>query len=121
MPHSLLLYACSMKIILAVPAPVWLLLSALFFAWGEYTSKQWGYAPSLSLTLMTVGIYALGTLAWLPALLHNNHLAIMGTAWLLLATIATVAIGIFVFHEHVSTVKMIGIFFSLLSLVLLSI
>lgn len=113
-------YAAWVRILLAVPAPIWLLLSALFFACGEYASKQWGYAPSLALTIMTVGIYALGTLAWLPALLHNNHLAIMGTAWLLLATIATVAIGILVFHEHVTTIKAVGIVFSLISLILLS-
>ncbi len=109
-----------MKILLMVPAVAWLLLSACFFAGGEYLSKQWGYAPSVPMTLAVIGTYALGTLFWLPALLHNNHLAIMGTAWLLLATIATVTMGIVVFHEQVSTIKAVGILFSFVSLLLLS-
>lgn len=92
----------------------------MFFGCGEYASKQWAYGPSISLTFLTVGLYALATLAWLPALLHNNHLAVMGTAWLLLATVATVSIGIVAFHERVSGIKIIGIVFSVLSLVLLS-
>lgn len=110
-----------MKIFLAVPAPLWLLISAFFFAWGEYMSKRWGYVPSVSLTVATVAIYACATLAWLPALLHRNHLATMGTAWLLLATIATVAIGVLVYREPVSGVQLLGIVFSIVSLVLLSI
>lgn len=69
---------------------------------------------------MVVGIYALGTLSWLPALLHKNELAIMGTAWLLLATVATVVIGFFVFGETLSTLQWIGIGLALVALVLLS-
>lgn len=110
-----------MKLLLMIPAPIWLLLSASAFAVGEYLSKQWGYAPSFPFAIVVVGTYAIGSFLWLPALLHNNHLAIMGTAWLLLATTATVAIGILVFHEQVTTTKGLGIVFSLVSLVLLSI
>ena len=109
-----------MKLLLMVPAPVWLLLSACFFAIGEYLSKRWGFNPSISFTIVVVGTYAFATLCWLPALLHNNNLAVMGTAWLLLATTATVAIGILVFHEQITTIKAFGIFFSIVSLVLLS-
>ena len=107
-------------LLLAVPAPVWLLLSALFFACGEFASKQWSFHPSIGLTLLTVALYALGSLLWLPALLHNNSLAVMGMAWLLLGTVATVALGLLVFHEKVSMVKGVGIAFSMVSLVLLS-
>ncbi len=109
-----------MKILLAIPAPVWLIVSASFFAAGEYLSKKWGYAPSISFTAIVVGTYALATLFWLPALLHKNSLAVMGTAWLLLATAATVGIGILVFHEQVNALQWAGIALSCVALVLLS-
>jgi drug/metabolite transporter (DMT)-like permease len=108
------------SLFLKIPAAGWLFLSALFFALGEYLSKLWGENPSLRLTAMVVGVYALGTLSWLPALLHRNELAIMGTAWLLLATVATVVIGFFVFGETLTILQWLGIGLALIALVLLS-
>lgn len=109
-----------MRTLLLIPAPVWLLLSAVFFACGEFTSKHWSYSPSIGLAAVTVGLYAVGSLLWLPALLHNNSLAVTGMAWALLGTVVTVAMGLLVFHEKVSLVKGVGIAFSFVSLMLLS-
>ena len=106
--------------LLKVPAVGWLLLSAIFFAGGEYLSKLWAKDPSGKATVFVVATYALGTLTWMPALLHKNELAIMGTAWLLLATVATVAIGVFVFGEPLSAKQLIGIALALVALVLLA-
>jgi len=109
-----------MNILLAVPALVWLLLAAAFFAAGEYLSKRWGMHPSLPFAFFVVGVYALGTFAWLPALLHKNQLAIMGTAWLLLAMAATITIGVLVFHEPLNLRQGIGVVLAAVALVLLS-
>lgn len=110
-----------MAILTFFPAVFWLLLSALFFAVGEYLSKLWGYSPSLRMTVSVVFIYALGTLAWLPALLHKNQLAVMGTWWLLLATLATISIGVLVFHEKVNTYQIAGFVLALIAIVFLNI
>lgn len=109
-----------MNILLAIPASVWLMLSALFFAAGEYLSKRWGLNPTWSFAFLVVGTYALGTLSWLPALLHKNQLAIMGTAWLLLAMVATIGIGVLMFHEKLNGLQVIGITLAFLALILLN-
>ncbi len=105
---------------MTVPAFAWLLLSALFFAGGEYLSKKWGMHPNWPATFLVVGVYALGTFAWLPALLHKNQLAVMGTLWLLLATAATVAVGLLVFGEKLNNFQTAGIVLSAVAMVLLS-
>lgn len=110
-----------MKFLLYIPAIAWLLASAVFFAMGEYLSKRWGAHPSWSLTAIVVIVYALGTLSWLPALLHKNQLAIMGTIWLLLAVIATVTIGVFVYREHLTSLQLLGVALALVAMTLLNI
>jgi multidrug transporter EmrE-like cation transporter len=70
--------------------------------------------------LLVVVAYAFGTVTWLPALLHKNELAVMGTAWLLLATVATVIIGIFVFGESVNKSQLLGLGLATGALFLLS-
>ncbi len=109
-----------MELLVKIPAPAWLLFSALFFALGEYLSKLWGDNPSWRGALLVVAAYAVGTLGWLPALLHKNQLAVMGTAWLLLATVATVVIGVFVFGEALNRAQWTGVVFATISLFLLS-
>jgi len=47
-----------MNILISIPAIIWLLISALFFACGEYLSKLWGNEPSIRLTLFVVITYA---------------------------------------------------------------
>ena len=108
------------ELLLKIPALAWLVLSALFFAGGEYLSKTWATQPSINKTIFVVLCYALGTLTWLPAMLHKNQLAVMGTIWLLLATIATIVIGVFVFHESLNTLNWIGIILAIFALFLLS-
>jgi drug/metabolite transporter (DMT)-like permease len=102
-----------------VPALGWLLMSAAFFSGGEYFSKLWGYRPGLGLTAAVVTTYAIGTLCWLPALLHKNDLARMGTLWYLLTTPVTVALGVLVFKEKLSPGQWAGMGFAMVALWLL--
>jgi probable blue pigment (indigoidine) exporter len=109
-----------MNLLLAIPAWLWLVFSALFFASGEYLSKRWGMNPSFGFALIVVVTYAFGTFAWLPALLHKNQLAIMGTLWLVFAIVATISIGVLVFGEKLNLMQWIGVFLALASLILLN-
>ncbi len=104
---------------LSVPAIVWLLISSVFFAAGEFLSKKWGMAPNFNNTILVIIAYSISSLLWLPALLHKNQLAIMGTFWLVLATIATVAIGVLVFHEKLNNLQWLGVLLALVALGLL--
>jgi multidrug transporter EmrE-like cation transporter len=106
--------------LIKIPAPAWLISSALFFALGEYFSKLWGNTPSLKGAVYVVVAYAFGSIFWLPALLHKNQLAIMGTAWLLLATVATAVIGVFIFGESLTNLQWVGLGLAAAAILLLS-
>ncbi len=108
-----------MNIMLKVPAFVWLLISTLFCAFGEYLSKKWGMNPGWTFAFLVSGVYAIGAMFWLPALLHKNQLAVMGTIWALMTAILTVVIGLLVFHESLTIFQIVGIMLALVSLGLL--
>ena len=108
-----------MGIFLKIPALIWLFISAIFFAGGEYLSKIWALGPSIPILIFVLIIYSLGVLFWLPALLHKNQLAIMGTIWTMLGTLATVLIGILIFHEKLTLIQWLGVALAFLSLFLL--
>lgn len=110
-----------MNIILAIPALVWLIVSALIFAYGEYLSKKFALNPSLSYVVIIVCTYALGTLAWLPAILQKNQLSIVGAIWSVLSLVATVLIGVVIFNEQLSPLAILGLVFAFIAVALLSI
>lgn len=108
-----------MTFLRSIPAFAWLILSALFFAFGEYLSKKWALSPGWTLALTVVGVDAIGTFLWLPAILNKNQLSIIGMAWLLVGAIASVGIGLVVFRETLGRTQWIGMGFALIALVLL--
>jgi multidrug transporter EmrE-like cation transporter len=109
-----------MKIILAINYFYWLILSALFFAVGEFMSKKFALNPKATLVVLIVLIYSLGTLCWLPAILQKNQLSIVGVIWSVLSLAATVLIGTLIFGEKVSALGIAGIITAFISIILLS-
>jgi drug/metabolite transporter (DMT)-like permease len=83
-----------MNFINLIPATAWLILSAIFFAGGEYASKRFAEAPSWKMLIAVCSTYLLGTLSWLPAIVQTKTLSTSGTAWLLLSMLATLGIGL---------------------------
>jgi len=104
-----------------IPPFVWLLFSTAFFAAGEYMSKKWGGNPSWVLAFEVTAVYAIGAFLWLPSMLNNGKLSIIGTIWALLGAVLTVAIGIFIFREEVTFRQTVGIVLVIASLALLGI
>lgn len=109
-----------MNFLFFFPYIAWLVLSALFFAFGEYLSKKFALAPSFSYVALIVGIYALGTLAWLPAILQKNQLSIVGAIWSVMSLVATVVIGVLIFGEHLNATAIVGLLLGFAAIVLLS-
>ena len=107
--------------VLGIPAIIWLIISVVFFGLGEYFSKYWAMHPDFWRAFWAFLAYILGTFTWLPILLHKNHLSTMGTAWLALGVVATVSIGLFVFHERISFLQWLGIVLALIALGLLGV
>lgn len=99
----------------------WLILSALFFAAGEFLSKKFAIDPSIKYVAYILVAYGLGTLAWLPAILQKNQLSVVGTIWSVMSLLATVLIGVILFGEKLSMFGWTGIATAFLSIILLSI
>ena len=110
-----------MNLILKIPAIIWLVISAIFFAFGEFLSKKFALAPSITYVFIIIAIYTLGILAWLPAILIKNQLSITGTIWSVLSLMATILIGVLIFGEKLNTIGIIGIIFAIVAVILLSI
>jgi len=110
-----------MKFLLSVNYIIWLILSALFFASGEFLSKKFALNPRLSLIVLILLAYSFGALAWLPAILQKNSLSIAGTIWSVLSLFATVSIGVLIFGEKLSMVGIFGMITAVIAIVLLSI
>ena len=110
-----------MNFLLSINYIFWLILSALFFAVGEFLSKKFAINPRWLYVVYILAVYCLGTLAWLPAILQKNSLSIVGTIWSVLSLLATISIGVLIFGEKINILGIIGIIFAFISIILLSI
>ncbi|HUX35405.1 MAG TPA: hypothetical protein VMV71_00020 [Candidatus Paceibacterota bacterium] len=110
-----------MKFLLSINYIFWLILSAIFFAIGEYLSKKFALGPKLIYVILLLIAYSFGVLAWLPAILQRNSLSIVGTMWSVLSLLTTIAIGVLLFGEKVSALGVVGMITAVVSIVLLSI
>lgn len=99
---------------------IWLILSALFFAIGEFLSKKFALNPKLGYVISIIIIYSFGVLAWLPAILQKNQLSIVGTMWSVLSLLTTILIGVLIFNERLNIAGIAGIIFAFVAIVLLS-
>ena len=102
-----------------LPEFAWLLISAAFFAVGEYLSKKFAAGPNWRMLILVCSTYLLGTLAWLPAIVQTNRLSSTGIAWSLLSILATLGIGFGIFHERLNSVQVVGIVLAIVALILL--
>jgi len=87
---------------------------------GEYFSKKFAINPRLGTVGLILCAYALGTIAWLPAILQKNQLSIVGVIWSVLSLMATVLIGVIIFSEKLNYISIAGILAAIISIVLLT-
>jgi len=99
---------------------VWLIISAVFFAIGEYLSKKFSLNPKITYVICILITYSLGALAWLPAILQKNQLSIVGTMWAVLSLLTTILIGTIIFSERLTTSDIIGILLAFAAVIMLS-
>jgi multidrug transporter EmrE-like cation transporter len=100
---------------------VYLILSGLAVAAGDYYSKLWATSGGTRLLLCVIGAYIVSTGLWLPVIARRNELALMGTLWSVICLLMAVIIGTLVFHEKLSPANWTGIIFALAATVLLSV
>lgn len=99
---------------------LWLSLSAVFFAIGEYWSKKFANEQRASYIGVILAAYLLTSIFWLPALVQKNHLAVVGTVWSVITLMVTILMGVVVFGERLSGPQWLGVGLATMSIVLLN-
>ena len=107
--------------LLSINYIIWLAVSALFFATGEFLSKKFALNPNITLVVMILLVYSVSVLLWLPAILQKNQLSVVGTIWSVLSLLITVLIGVLIFGEKLSFTGLIGIILAFVAIIFLSI
>lgn len=100
---------------------IWLVISVLFFAVGEYYSKKFAISPRISFVVLLLAAYLVGELLWLPAIMQKNQLSIVGVMWSVMSVLATALIGFIIFKESLSLIGVIGMALAIISIILLGI
>lgn len=103
-----------------LPSWVWLCISVLLYSGGEFISKTWANSPSTGEVVAILVLNGLSTFFWLPAILSENKLAEIGTAWLVLAAAAPICIGVLLFKEELSMIQWIGAGLAIVAFLLLT-
>ncbi len=109
-----------MVIFTIIPAWIWIAISAIFFAVGEFISKKFAISPGWTLFLTFIIVDIISASAWIPAIVQKNQLSITGVVWSIVSLIATVLIGILVFNEKFTLTQSIGLAIGFVSVILLS-
>ena len=109
-----------MKFLLSINYFVWLLISAVFFAAGEFLSKKFALQPKFVFIFWVLVVDSIGTLAWLPAILAKQQLSIVGALWSVLSLLLTVTLGLLIFHEKLNVIGTAGTIAAFVAVFLLS-
>ena len=109
-----------MQLFTILPSWVWIIVSAVFFAGGEFLSKRFALNPGWSLLILFIVVDVISAMAWLPAIFERNQLSITGVIWSIVSLMATVLVGILVFNEKLTALQTIGLFMGFVAVVLLS-
>lgn len=103
-----------------LPVIVLLLLGAVCVAAGDFFGKSWSLDQRNTLYFVSLAAYALSAVFYLPSLLKEG-LVITTVIWSILIILVSVFIGLVLFRETLSPLRMIGVLIGLVSLVILNI
>ena len=109
-----------MELFTAIPYWIWIAISAIFFAFGEFLSKKFALNPGWTIFAAFLIVDTISAAAWIPAIFEKNQLSITGVVWSIVSLIATVGIGILIFNEKLTLIQSIGLVTGLISVTLLS-
>jgi multidrug transporter EmrE-like cation transporter len=87
---------------------------------GDYFSTAYSHNHKTSYLIATFATYIASSATWLLVIDKVKELAVVGALWSLLAMVATVIMGITVFHERPDVHHWVGIVLAVISVGLLS-
>ena len=109
-----------METLVLIPSWAWIAISAIFFAFGEFLSKKFALNAGWTIFILFLIVDIISAAAWIPAIFEKNQLSITGVIWSIVSLIATVAIGILIFHEKLTPTQMVGLVLGFIAVVMLS-
>jgi len=109
-----------MQIFTIIPFWIWITISAIFFALGEFFSKKFALNPGWVLFATFIIIDIISASTWLPAIFEKNQLSTTGVIWSIASVAATVLIGVLAFSEKLTLIQCVGLAFGVVSVILLS-
>lgn len=98
---------------------LWFGICGTTFAFGEWLSKRWAIDGGAWRAVLMMLSYGIGSAAWLPIIKHKAELARMGMLWMVVASVCTVGLGIFVFHEKLTAAQWTGVGLALVAMLLI--
>lgn len=109
-----------MQTFTTIPFWIWITISAVFFAFGEFFSKKFALNPGWTLFAVFIVVDVISASTWLPAIFEKNQLSTTGVIWSIASVAATVLIGVLAFDEKLTLLQCTGLAFGVVSVVLLS-
>ena len=109
-----------METLVLIPSWAWIAISTILFAFGEFLSKEFALNPGWKFFIFFMIINTISAAAWIPAIFEKNQLSITGVIWSIVSLIATVTVGILIFHERLTPTQTVGLVFGFVAVILLS-
>lgn len=102
---------------------MWILytiLGLIGYTIAEYYSKIYADTSSVTSMLHSITWYTIVSFIWFFALKNNNQLFVMALLWSLGYVFIGCGLGIFVFHEPITTKQIIALVFAIMAIALLT-
>ena len=94
-------------------------IAALSVIIGDLFAKYWSLNTKNIFYVLAVLFYIGSAIFYIPSLLTKG-LVITSVLWTLISTVGLLLVGIFIFKEHISSLEVVGLFFGIISLMILS-
>jgi len=82
-------------------------------------SKRFAQSGRYSFAMMALLIYMIASICWLCIIKERGELTRAGTIWSICTVMGNCVVGLFIFHERLTTQQGIGIILALTALALL--
>jgi len=110
------LVSCSQKI----PLILLFTFSALFVGVGDYLAKKWSLVPGWNFCAGALACYFISSFFYLLTLTRKG-LVVSCVIWSISSIVAFLFVGLFIFHETLSGMQLVGVTLGVISLIMLSI
>lgn len=97
-----------------------LLVSVIFEVIADVLFKKWAISNKIAILIIGFGLYSIGTVFWAFSLKYE-YFSKAVPVFIMLNLIFLSLIGVYYFHERLSTLNIMGVLLALISIILIEI